>query len=130
MHSVVQRQVWLMEQKNLTKDEAYEQARREFYEERLREDVERRVAKEEATSTGAYFGKTMIGIGNDLEDQQFDKFRAWAEKTVTEQEQSRSASSPSRSAVNTDSVVGGTEAFPDPEQVPASPEGALDQTEN
>ena len=77
----------------MSKDDAYDQARREFYSERMREDVERRVAREEAMATGAYFGKTVIGIGNDLEDEQFEKFRGWAQKTIIEIEASRSAGS-------------------------------------
>ena len=89
--SVVQRQAWLIERENMSKDDAYDQARREFYSERLREEVERRVAREEAMATGAYFGKTVIGIGNDLEDQEFEKFRGYAQKAIIEMEATRSA---------------------------------------
>lgn len=49
------------------------------------------MAKEEALSTGAYFGKTMLGIGNDLEDDQFEVFREWAEKQALATEQARAA---------------------------------------
>ena len=75
----------------MSKDDAYDQARREFYHERLREDIERRVAKEEAIAYGAHFGRTRIGIGNDLEDKEFENFREWAKKTVAETESARAA---------------------------------------
>ena len=90
-NSVIQRQAWLMEQRNLSKDDAYDQARQEFYDQRMREDIERRVAKEEATATGAYFAKTRIGIGAELENKSFEVFRAWAEKTAMELDQARAA---------------------------------------
>ena len=80
-----------MEHRQLSRSDAYDQARREFYGERMREEIEKRVAKEEATSTGAYFGRSMIGIGNDLEDQTFEKFRTWADKAVTAMDQARAA---------------------------------------
>lgn len=57
---------------------AYNQARREFYELRHREDVERRVAKEEAMATGAYFGKSTLEVGMELEDIWQEKWKQWA----------------------------------------------------
>ena len=71
----------------MSKAGAYDQARREFYEERLQEDIERRVAKEEAQATGAYFGKSMLEVGMELEDRQYEKWREWAGREVTEQKQ-------------------------------------------
>ena len=59
----------------LSRDEAYDQARREFYELRLQEDVERRVGREEAEMTGAYFGMTNLEIGMQLEDEQYEKWK-------------------------------------------------------
>ena len=47
---------------------------------RLQEDVERRIAKEEALSTGAYFDKSALEIGMDVEDKQFEEWRVWAIK--------------------------------------------------
>ena len=58
---------------------------------RLQEDVERRVAKEEAMSTGAYFGKTTLQIGMELEDKVYEEWKTWAMKRVLEIEQQRAA---------------------------------------
>ncbi|MCJ1287066.1 mitochondrial ribosomal small subunit component [Xylographa opegraphella] len=90
--SVVRRQAWLMENvPKISKAGAYDQARREFYEERLQEDVERRVAKEEALATGAYFGKSMLEVGMELEDREYERWREWASKEVTEAKQRQAA---------------------------------------
>lgn len=59
---------------------AYDAARKEFYAARLAQDVERRVAKEEAESTGAYFGKSALEVGMELEDKAYEQFKAWAIK--------------------------------------------------
>ena len=74
---------------NISKRSAYDQARQEFYDARLREDVERRVAKEEAMACGAYFGKSTLQIGMELEDKEFERWKAWATKQyeVIEQQQ-------------------------------------------
>ncbi|MCJ1390460.1 mitochondrial ribosomal small subunit component [Xylographa bjoerkii] len=86
--SVVQRQTWLMENMpDMSKAGAYDQARREFYEERLQEDVERRVAKEEALATGAYFGKSMLEVGMELEDREYERWREWAARDIIEAKQ-------------------------------------------
>lgn len=58
----------------------YDQARKEFYDLRLQEEVRRQVAKEEAMATGAYFGKSLIEIGMELEDKQFKRLNFWVEK--------------------------------------------------
>lgn len=76
---------------NMTPAKAYDQARKEFYEVRLQEDIERRVAKEEALATGAYFGKTTLQIGMELEDKMFEEWKAWASNEVLQQDQSRAA---------------------------------------
>lgn len=85
--SVVQRQMWLMQHEGLDKAQAYDKARKEFYFYRHREDVERRVAKEEALVTGAYFGKGPIEIGMELENQQWEDWKAWAMKEVEKERQ-------------------------------------------
>lgn len=74
---------------DMSKSMAYDQARQEFYDERLQEDIERRVAKEEAMATGAYFGKTMLQIGMELEDKEYERWKAWATNEMTAQEQKR-----------------------------------------
>ena len=80
-----------MEHEQLSKDAAYDKARREFYGERMREEIERRVANEEATATGAYFGRTRLSIGNQLEDEAFETFRGWAQKTLDQTQAARAA---------------------------------------
>ena len=66
----------------MTSAKAYDQARQEFYAIRHQEDVERRVAKEEALATGAYFGKSMLEIGMELEDKTYESWKEWAKKEV------------------------------------------------
>ncbi|KAL8687559.1 MAG: hypothetical protein Q9218_006303 [Villophora microphyllina] len=98
--SVVQRQVFLLHgnpekgqipNPNMTPARAYDQARKEFYETRLHQDIERRIAKEEAMATGAYFGKTVLQVGMQLEDKVFEEWKTWATAEVIKQEQKRAA---------------------------------------
>ena len=79
--------MWLMKNSGMSKETAYDQARQEFYHERLQEDVERRVAKEEALATGAFFGKSMLQIGMELEDQEYERWKTWASQQIIKQEQ-------------------------------------------
>lgn len=78
-----------MTQRKLRKDEAYDQARREFYQVRHRQDIERIVAREEALATGAYFEPGPIEASNKLEDAAYDRFVSWA---VDEAERKRQRS--------------------------------------
>ncbi|KAI1352745.1 mitochondrial ribosomal protein S25 [Xylaria sp. FL0043] len=81
--SVVQRQLWMMHNvEGMTQEKAYDIVRREFYALRHEEDVERRIAKEEAMKVGAYFGKTAMQVGMELEDQQYDLWKKWASKQI------------------------------------------------
>ncbi|KAK3684026.1 mitochondrial ribosomal protein S25 [Podospora appendiculata] len=76
---VVQRQLWMMENiPGMTKQAAYDAARKEFYKLRQQEDIERRIAVEEARMTGAYFGKTTIQFGLDIEDREYEAWKRWA----------------------------------------------------
>ncbi|PSK34946.1 37S ribosomal protein S25, mitochondrial [Elsinoe australis] len=81
--SVVQRQVWLMENEGLTKLEAYDKARKEFYKIREQQDIDRRIAKEEAQYVGAHFGKSALDMGMELEDREFESWKEWARNEVT-----------------------------------------------
>lgn len=82
-NSVVQRQLWLLNNvPNLSKSAAYDMARREFYRLRLQEDIERRVAAEEAQATGATFGPSILEIGMELENQQYNRWKEWATSAV------------------------------------------------
>lgn len=62
----------------MTKSTAYDIARREFYKIRLQEDIERRVAAEEAEATGAQFGPSMLEVGMELENKQYNLWQEWA----------------------------------------------------
>ncbi|KAF4553261.1 37S ribosomal protein S25-like protein [Elsinoe fawcettii] len=81
--SVVRRQVWLMQNEGLTKPEAYDKARKEFYKIREAQDIDRRIAKEEAQHMGAFFGKGAIEVGLELEDKEFEAWKQWAQADVT-----------------------------------------------
>ncbi|KAI0182037.1 mitochondrial ribosomal protein [Hypoxylon sp. FL1284] len=81
---VVQRQLWMMHNiPNMTKEKAYDIVRRDFYALRQEEEVERRIAKEEAQYVGAYFGKTFMQIGIDLEDKEYERWKKWAGKQIS-----------------------------------------------
>ncbi|KAF2142375.1 uncharacterized protein K452DRAFT_358185 [Aplosporella prunicola CBS 121167] len=89
--SVVQRQRWLMHNQGLSKASAYDQARKEFYRHRHMEDIERRIAHEEALHTGAYFSKSPLEVGMELEDKQFEEWKKWALKEVDVLRQAQAA---------------------------------------
>jgi len=86
-HSVVQRQLWLMQNGNLSKSAAYDQARKEFYAHRHQEDIERRVSREEALATGAYFGLSPQEIGMQLEDKEYERWKASAARLAEKRRQ-------------------------------------------
>lgn len=67
---------------DITKEQAYDIVRREFYALRQEEEVERRIAKEEAHMVGAYFGKSFMQVGIQLEDEQYEKWKKWATKQI------------------------------------------------
>lgn len=130
---MVQRQQYLMEHGlhpgyPLDKAAAYDQARKEFYEIRHFEDVERRVAKEEALATGAYFGKGPLEIGMELEDKKYEEWKAWA---IKESAQLRQASGAAYSGTdNPDAMLlddGATQAGLD-ELEPSVPRSKAGQT--
>ncbi|TGJ80435.1 hypothetical protein E0Z10_g8325 [Xylaria hypoxylon] len=80
---VVQRQLWMMYSvEGMTEEKAYDIVRREFYALRQEEDVERRIAKEEAMKVGAYFGKSAMQVGMELEDQQYENWKKWASRQI------------------------------------------------
>lgn len=80
-----------MQHANMTKAQAYDKARKEFYEYRHREEIERRIAKEEAMAVGAYFGKGPLEVGMDLEDKVFEDWKVWALKEVDTVRQQQAA---------------------------------------
>jgi small subunit ribosomal protein S23 len=76
-----------MQNQGYRKQQAYDAARKEFYHYRHIEAVEQRVAREEAMSTGAYFGKGPLEISMELEDKQFENWKAWALAEVEREKQ-------------------------------------------
>lgn len=80
--AVIQRQHYLMHQKDLNSATAYDQARKELYRHRHAKEIETRVAREEAMAVGAYFGPGPLEIGMHLEDQQYDHWKKWAAKEI------------------------------------------------
>lgn len=89
--SVVQRQLWLMHnQPNITKAQAYDQVRREFYSIRQREEIEKRIAQEEARMVGGYFGKSRLDVGFELESREYGRWKSWALAETAKEETARS----------------------------------------
>lgn len=68
------------------KRKAYDTARREFYKLRQAEEIEKRIAVEEARYVGAYFGKSRLDIGMQLEDHEFENWKVWAGKEAANRE--------------------------------------------
>ena len=128
-YSAVQRQLWLQYNvPGITSAQAYDEARKEFYELRLQEDVERRVAKEEALSTGAYFGKSTLEIGMELEDKEYERWKTWATKeaAIAEQRQAAMYTGTVESGdIAVDSDLGEYQAEEVSDQVPAHGQDAL-----
>lgn len=75
----------------ITKEQAYDSVRREFYALRQEEQVEKRIAQEEARMVGAYFGKSTLQIGTGLEDKQFELWKSWATGETAKMEAERNA---------------------------------------
>lgn len=79
-----------MNHMKMSKQQAYDKARKEFYALRQEEDIGRRVAIEEARYVGAYFGKTNLQVGMELEDQVYEEWKAWAQEEMVKNELRRS----------------------------------------
>ena len=129
--SVVQRQLWLRHNNlDITPAQVYDKARKEFYDLRLQEEIERRVAKEEATSTGAYFGPSALDIGMELEDKEYERWKTWAQKEI-ELRQQRNAAMYTGGVQSEDAAIGADEAEQNAaleevsDQIPAQGQGAL-----
>jgi small subunit ribosomal protein S23 len=63
----------------MTKEQAYDIARKELYDIRQSEDIRRRIAQEEARMVGAYFGKSRLEVSMELENAVYEKWKTWAE---------------------------------------------------
>ena len=75
----------------MSKQRAYDLARKEFYKLRQQEEIERRIAAEEARMYGAYFGKTNMQVGMELEDAMYNKWNKWATDQIAKLESQRTA---------------------------------------
>jgi small subunit ribosomal protein S23 len=74
----------------MTKDQAYDKARKEFYRLRQYEEIESRIAQEEARMVGAYFGKTRLQVAMQIEDKEFERWKSWAGDQIAKIEVERS----------------------------------------
>ncbi|KAI8724488.1 37S ribosomal protein S25, mitochondrial [Fusarium sp. LHS14.1] len=110
---VVQRQMWLMENENMTERKAYDVTRREFYRLRQAEEIEKRVSVEEARHVGAYFGKTRIDVSHGLEDREFENWKLWAGKETERTEARRNSEIESFGLEEEEGGAGGEEIAAD-----------------
>lgn len=84
--SVVQRQLYLLNNvPDITVDQAYDVARREFYTLRRQEEVKRRIAKEEAMHMGAEPEKGVLEWSVPIEDAMYKDWEDWSKQQVSEQ---------------------------------------------
>ena len=89
---VVQRTLYLLQTvPDVSEDQAYDKARKEFYDLRRQEDIQRRIAAEEAEHTGAQFGPSILQWGMNNENKQYDNWEEWSRKNVVEQMQRNAA---------------------------------------
>ena len=68
--------------RSISRAEAYDLARKEFYDLRQFEQIEQRVSHEEATYVGAYFNKPLLDVAMELEDEVQMRWLEWAEKEL------------------------------------------------
>lgn len=90
--SVVQRQKWLLENvPDITMDEAYDVARKEFYTLRRQEAIRRKVAREEALHMGAQPEKSILQWSMQIENKHYDDWEVWSREQVMELTQKNAA---------------------------------------
>lgn len=90
--SVVQRQKHLLENvPDITIDQAYDIARKEFYTLRRQEAIRRRVAREEALHMGATPEKSILQWSMQIENKQYDNWEEWSRAQVMELMQKNAA---------------------------------------
>lgn len=107
-----------MEVAGLSKEEAYDKARKEFYALRHQEEVEVRIAREEAQWTGAYFNKNLLEIGMELEDKSYESWKYWATKEM-EKFATKTAGQWNGDDEEHDAAVGEPETIDEPTDGPA-----------
>ncbi|KAM0711484.1 hypothetical protein Q7P35_000850 [Cladosporium inversicolor] len=125
--SVVQRQSWLMRNGGLTEAAAYDKARKELYKTRHAREIESRIAKEEARAYGAFFGKSALEVGMDLEDVQYANWVEWAKKENMMLQNQKSNAYTGDEAEQSAAETGQEELDEVSDQVPASRAGQTAQ---
>ena len=93
--SVVQMWMWMMREKGIPRNRAYDKVRKEFYRLRRKEEMEQRVQREEARFYGGVFGPGWLEIGVKLEDKAYTEWLRWATKNLSERRALREARSSS-----------------------------------
>lgn len=78
--SVVQRTLYLMKNKSLTLQEAYDQSRFEFYRVRMEEEIQDQVSREENEMFGSVYNAGPLEHGVAQEQVVIDKWRSEAEE--------------------------------------------------
>lgn len=71
-----------MENKGMSKQEAYDLVRHEFYKLRQRDEIESRIAIEEARNVGGYFGKNQLQVALEVEDREFEYWKSYAAREI------------------------------------------------
>lgn len=90
--SVVQRQKWLLENvPDITMEESYDVARKEFYTLRRQEAIRRKVAREEALHMGAQPERSILQWSMQIENKHYDDWEAWSREQVVELTQKNAA---------------------------------------
>ncbi|KAG0679472.1 mitochondrial ribosomal small subunit component [Pichia californica] len=104
--SVVQRTIFLMDNKNLTLLESYEQAKFEYYRLKIQDETEMNVVREEGEMFGAVYPKTIIEEGFDKETEVLQKWNSDAvEQTkILNAKYSNKDSSATSSSTDTSSI--------------------------
>jgi small subunit ribosomal protein S23 len=64
----------------ITKAQAYDKARKEFYAIRRQDELVQKVQREEALWTGAQFGLSALEAGLVVEDKEFERWKIFAAK--------------------------------------------------
>lgn len=111
----------------VTREQAYDMVRKEFYAIRHQQDIQRRVAAEEAHMVGAYFGKSKLEVGMQLEGETYDKFRAWAESQNEQINVDRASAYADYSSADEDKVAEDLSLL-DSEDEPIAPAGPTNAT--
>lgn len=105
--SVIQYQLHLLRTTSLTKTEIYDLARKQFYQIRLEEDIQRRIATEEALSTGAVFDKHYMDIIFEREGKVLQDWRTKAAQDLAIRKHRRNAAYSSTAAAEDAAATAG-----------------------